>query len=316
MSIGHVVDCLLSRGWSADPDTEYFRRRSHDTLIDALTSYLNTHRRFLGLCRFERTHNLNERGVDLLIFHDCGRIGFQIKSEHDVCEKRFADNVKRQFTEALSHSLARYFILICAPMATYRSKISHLMNEMHLIRNDDYFSIYSPNDLVIPLRDKPTVTRDDLLRQGCVADDALHEYERGYEHLPEVTDSGTKNALKKLGKFGDDWWDTEGGVEAWTAWTAIVQQKQRTQFVNVFCPTLPSDVKHKRELLINSITDLLKKCRACASWDDRSEYKLSSWIEHVPEEMIPYTSIPNLLLIGDRLKEYYRIHLDADAERG
>jgi hypothetical protein len=314
MGIQLVVDCLLSRGSLADPDTEYFRGLPHDALIIALASYLNSHRHFLGICRLERTQNLNDRGVDLLLLSGDDKIGFQIKSEYDVSEERFAANVKRQFTEALSHSLTHYFILICAPMTTYKSRISHLMNEMLLIE-DIEFSIYSPNNLVIPFRDKPTVTRDELLSQRAVTDDALYDYERGYEHLPEVMDIDIKNALKQLEKFGDDWWDTEGGIKASNALTAVVQQKQRRQFETDFYPTLPPEIKQKRELLIGSIADLLKKCRACASWNDRSEYKMSSWIEHVPEEMIPYTSIPNLLLISGRLKEYYQIHLDADGKR-
>ena len=127
-------------------------------------------------------------------------------------------------------------------------------------------------------------------------------------------DIDIENALKLLDKFGDDWWDTEGGINAYKTLTSIVQQKQRRQFEIDFYPTLSSEIRQKRKTLIDSTVDLLKKCRACASWDDRSEYKLSSWIENIPEEMIPYTSIPNLLLINERVKEYYQIHMDADAK--
>jgi hypothetical protein len=309
-----VVDCLLSRGSLADPETEYFRGIPHDTLISTLTSYLNSHRHFLGICRVERTQNLNDRGVDLFLLSDDAKIGFQIKSEYDVSEDRFAANVKRQFTEALSHSLTYYLILICAPMTTHKSRISHLMNEMLLIENIE-FSIYSPNNLVIPFRDKPTVTRDELLLRHAVTDDALYDYERGYEHLPEVMDADIERAVKQLEEFGDDWWDTEGGIKASNAVIAIVQQKQRQQFKTDFYPTLPPEVKERRKLLIGTIADLLEKCRACASWSERSEYKLDPYIERVPEGMIPYTSIPNLLRIRDGLEEYYRYHLDMDAKR-
>ena len=48
--------------------------------------------------------------------------------------------------------------------------------------------------------------------------------------------------------------------------------------------------------------------RNCKSWDDRSEYKLPSWLDQVPEEMIPYTSLPNLLRITDSLKGYLDVH--------
>jgi len=313
MGIRLVVDCLLSRGSLADPDTEYFRGIPHDALIAALIGYLNSHRHFLGICRLERTQSPNDRGVDLILLSGDEKIGFQIKSEYDVSEERFAANVKRQFTEALSHSLTYYFILICAPMTTYKSRISHLLNEILLIENIE-FSIYSPNNLVIPFRDQPSVTRDELLSRRAVTDDALYDYERGYEHLPEVMDSDIERAIKQLEDFGDDWWDTEGGIKASNALTAIVEQKQRQQFEADFYPTLPP-MKQKRASLIDSIVDLLKKCRACASWNERSEDKLSSWIERVPEEMIPYTSIPNLLLISGRLNQYYRIHLDFDTKR-
>jgi hypothetical protein len=313
MGIQLAVDCLLNRGFSPDPDTKYFEGLRHDALIVDLTSYLNSHRRFLGFCRLERAQNLNDRGVDLFLLANDEKIGFQIKSEYDVSEDRFAANVKRQFAEARSHSLTHYFILICASMATHKSRISHLMNEIELFKDKD-FSIYSPNNLVIPFRDRPTVTRDELSLRHAITDDALYDYERGYEHLPEVMDIDIENALKLLDKFGDDWWDTEGGINAYKTLTSIVQQKQRRQFEIDFYPTLSSEIRQKRKTLIDSTVDLLKKCRACASWDDRSEYKLSSWIENIPEEMIPYTSIPNLLLINERVKEYYQIHMDADAK--
>lgn len=311
MGIQLVVDRLLNRGSSPDPDTKYFERLRHDALIVDLTNYLNSHRHFLGFCRLERAQNLNDRGVDLFLLANEEKIGFQIKSEYDVSEASFAAHVKRQFAEALSHSLTHYFILVCASMATHKSRISHLMNEIALFKKID-FSVYSPNNLVIAFRDRPTVTRDELLLQHAITD--LCDYERGYEHLPEVMDIDIENALKLLDKFGDDWWDTEGGINAYNTLTSIVQQKQRRKFEIDFYPTLPSEVRQKRKTLIDSTVNLLKKCRACASWDDRSEYKLSSWIENIPEEMIPYTSIPNLLLINDRLKEYYKIHMDMDAD--
>ena len=308
-----VVDCLLNRGSSPDRDTEYFTRLRHDALIVDLTSYLNSHRHFLGLCRLERAQNLNDRGVDLFLLTNEEKIGFQIKSEYDVSEGSFAANVKRQFAEALSHSLTHYFILICASMEAHQSKITHLMNEIELIHNIE-FSIYSPNNLVIPFRDRPTVTRDELLSKQVIADDALYDYERGYEHLPEVMDIDIENAQKLVDAFGIDWWDSEGGIEANNALISVVQQKQRQQFDRDFYPTLPIEIKKKRKTLIATAIDLLKKCRACASWSDRSEYKLSSWVENIPEEMIPYTSIPSLLRIIDRLKEYYQIHVDTDAK--
>ena len=108
MGIQLVVDRLLNRGSSPDPDTKYFERLRHDALIVDLASYLNSHRRFLGFCRLERAQNLNDRGVDLFLLANEEKIGFQIKSEYDVSEASFAAHVKRQFAEALSHSLTHY----------------------------------------------------------------------------------------------------------------------------------------------------------------------------------------------------------------
>ena len=61
-------------------------------------------------------------------------------------------------------------------------------------------------------------------------------------------------------------------------------------------------------VLVAEIGDLLLRCRACPTWDDRSEYKLPQWIEYVPENMIPYTSLPKMVRIRESLEEYLRIH--------
>lgn len=314
MALDLVVDCLLNRGSSPDHETLYFAGLPHDSLVDDLTRQLNSHRHFLGHCRLERAQNLNDRGVDLFLFAHGEKVGFQVKSDYDVSEERFAANVKRQFTEALSHDLTHYFILIRASMDMYKPKIIHLMNEIQLIRQIS-FSIYSPNSLVIPFRDRPTVLRDELLIRRALPDDAIYEYERGYEHLPQVMDADIEDAQRHLDEFGDDWWDVEGGVDAYQAMMSVVYQKQRQQFDADFYPTLSDEIREKRRALIESALGLLKKCRACLSWDERSEYKLPEWIEHIPEEMIPYTSIPNLLMIKERLSEYRDIHFKMDAKR-
>ncbi len=87
------------------------------------------------------------------------------------------------------------------------------MNEIGLFEKIA-FSIYSPNNLVIPFRDRPTVTRDELLLRQVITDDALHDYERGYEHLPEVMDIDIKNAQKQLDKVGGYEADPEGYFNA------------------------------------------------------------------------------------------------------
>ena len=53
----------------------------------------------------------------------------------------------------------------------------------------------------------------------------------------------------------------------------------------------------------------MAECRKSSAWDDRSEYKLPQWLEHVQEEMIPYTSLPNLMTINENLREYLKRHI-------
>lgn len=313
MGIQPVISCLLNRGMSPDSETTFFKNLKHDEIINNLICYLNAHRHFLGTCRLQPTHALNDRGVDLLLITSDEKIGFQIKSDHDVSEDKFAANVKRQFAEALCHSLTHYFVLICAPMEERRSRIIHLRNEFDLF-TDITFSceVYLPNNLVVPFRDKPIVTRDELLLSRAITDEALHEYERGYEHLPEVTHTDIDNAIARYDEFdydcGSPLFSKE--MEALKELEDMVHLKQRIQFETDFYPTLPPEIKEKRDCLIKAARTVLQECRECASWDDKSEDKLASWIEHIPEEMIPYTSIPNLLLINDRLKKYYQIHLE------
>ena len=80
------------------------------------------------------------------------------------------------------------------------------------------------------------------------------------------------------------------------------------QFVTTFLLTLPADVRRRREELVFTAQGLLALCRECKTWDDRSEYKLPQWLDNVPEEMIPYTSLPNLLRINAEVKRYLGIH--------
>lgn len=313
MGIKLIIDCLLNRGPSCDSETSYFELLKHDNLITDLAIYLNSHRHYLEYCRLEQSQALNDRGVDLFLFTDKERIGFQIKSDFDVSDDKFASNVKRQFAEALSYSLTHYFILICASMDKHKARITHLMNEIALFKNVD-FSIYSPNNLVISLRDKPVVAREELLLRRAISDGSLHDYERGYEHLPEVMDAEIEQAQSKYEEMEDYDFENEDALDAYLELIKIIEQKQREQFNNDFYPTLTDEIKRKRETLIRNASALLKKCRECKSWDDRSEEKLASWIEHVPEEMIPYTSIPNFLLINENLKRYFQIHAETDSK--
>jgi len=89
-----------------------------------------------------------------------------------------------------------------------------------------------------------------------------------------------------------------------------IDKKLAEEFNGIILPTLPPDIKKKREILIFEILQSLFRCRASTLWDERSEYKLPSWLEQVPEYMIPYTSLPNLLRIRDNVIEYLKRHTE------
>lgn len=165
------------------------------------------------------------------------------------------------------------------------------------------FDTFGPLHTVTAFRQPPTVAREELLIRKAISDHCLNQYEKGYEHLPEVDDDDIRAAEKCLDEYGDDLFESEAGKKAFAALEQIVQQKQAEQFTNTFAPTLPPEIAKKREIMIGEIQQLLSQCRDCEHWDDRGEYKLPSWLDHVPEEMIPFTSIPNLLRIRENVSE-------------
>ncbi len=313
-----VLHCLLNRGTVSPSETAFFQAVKHGALIDTLAQYLNAHRRFFSGCHIEATQALNDKGVDLMLEAGGTRVGFQIKSHFDATEKDFNRKVKAQFAEALSFGLDHYYVMLCCAMikdgnSDYAMKVTHLRNELALFRKVS-FTVYGPQTTATLFRAPPTVTRHDLLINDAITDDVLHDHELGYEHQPEITDPELAKAESMLDSFGDDWFESKDGQQAFDAYTETLHRKQAEQFTRDFLPTLPADVRDQRTELVNGILVLLQACRDCDSWDDRSEYKLSSWIEHVPEEMLPYTSLPNLLKIQQSLIQYLRIHQDMKAD--
>ena len=79
-------------------------------------------------------------------------------------------------------------------------------------------------------------------------------------------------------------------------------------FRSEFIANLPEEDQRIRLDLGRSIVDLLGQCRACQTWDDRSEYKLPQWIEYVPEEMLAFTSLAKMVRIKCSLGEYLQLH--------
>ena len=313
-----LLFCLLDRGTGTSDETLLFDGMSHEQLVRTFTEYLNQHRHYIGYCHIEQSHALNDRGVDIILRAHGGKIGFQIKSHFDVRQEDFAANVKRQYTESFAHGLDHYIILICCPFrkegkVDLQQKVSHLLNELSSMKTD-YHSAYGPLNTVKYLMGLPTLGRDELLLRRAIASDAMREYEKGYEHLPEIDDEEIRRTQAHFESFGDEWWDESEGQEAFDRLNDVLKRKAAEQFTSRFLPTLPPEVKQRRAELISTAHALLAACRECKSWQERSEYKLPQWLDNVDEEMIPYTSIPNLLRIVQSLKRYLAVHKEMDAE--
>ncbi len=315
-----VLDCLLNRGLGTEADTLEFADLKHDALVSKLVNYLNTHRHFLGYCHIEIGQALNDKGVDaILMANDC-RVGFQVKSHFDVTEDDFASKVKRQFAEALSYGLDHYYILICSAMIKtgkkdLRQRVAHLLNEIRLFKGIN-FDAFGPLTAIQYFRSPIVVPRDELLRRKAITDDCLHDFEKGYENLPEVTSPAIVAAQKRLDEeYGDEWWEEEGGKAAWQELQRLIEQAEVDQFNSNFWPALPPEIQQKRADLISSVQMNIDRCRKCKSWGERNEYKLPQWLGHVEESMIPYTSLPNLLRIKETTTQYLEILQATDAGR-
>lgn len=316
--IRSVLDCLLNRGIGSREETHWFDGVPHDTLIRTLLDYLNTHRHFLGYCQIDDRQALNDRGVDVVLSASGFKAGFQIKSHFDVTEKEFSANVKRQFAEALSHGLDHYYLLVCSALTggkpNLEMRVHHVLNEIDLYKNVN-FETFGPLNTVRIFNKPPKVSREELLVRKAIDDDCLHEHERGYEHLPEVSSDEIRKAQERLARLGDDWSDSSEALDDFRALEVLIQKEQAAQFSVMFAPTLPPDVRTQRAGLVSSILNTLARCRASISWDNRSELKLPSWLDHVPEEMIPYTSIQNLLRLDESVRELLRRHREMDADK-
>ncbi len=308
----NVLNCLLNRGTTQSTETLFFKDVKHDELVNTLSSYLNAHRRFLSLCHIENSQALNDKGVDLILKADSSKIGFQIKSHFDVTKKNFNLKVKAQFADALAYGLDHYYVMFCCPIikdgsVNFGMKMTHLRNELELFQKIN-FTVYGPQVTAALFANPPTVTRNELLLNGAISDDALHDHELGYEHLPDILDKELLKTKEILDVFGDDWFDSDKGQSAFDAYWDLQHRKQAKQFMEQYFPTFPIHIRDQRTSLIRDIEGLLLACRNCKLWDDRSEYKLNSWIEHVPENMIPFTSLPNLLKIQESLQRFLKIN--------
>ena len=99
-------------------------------------------------------------------------------------------------------------------------------------------------------------------------------------------------------------------------WELIEQQSHKeieAHFSADVLPRLPADIVQRRKTLVSDIQAILAECRACSSWDAKSEEKLGQWLDFVAEYAIPYTSVSNLVTIEESLGRYLEIHQQMDA---
>lgn len=196
-----VLFSLLSRGSSQATETSLFANLPHEELVTRFLAYLDQHRHFLGPCQIEESHALNEHGVDLILRAGTIKIGFQIKSHHDVKQADFANSVKRQLTESSVHRLDHYFILICAlyqeGSKDLSARISHLLNELSMMETLNQ-TAYGPCNTVRFFQGLPPLTRDELIKHEIIDESALHYEEKGYEHMPEIDDDVLREAGEQL----------------------------------------------------------------------------------------------------------------------
>jgi hypothetical protein len=139
----------------------------------------------------------------------------------------------------------------------------------------------------------------------------LLKIDRGYESLPKpIPDDEISEAISEIRKFEEDYdIDSDDYQIALVRLDRLYNERLSQGFAEHVLPELPDELREKRQKALDNIQHLLMECRHCESWDeDRSESKLPQWLENVPEEMIKYTSLANLLKIEKNLVRYLSIH--------
>ena len=140
---------------------------------------------------------------------------------------------------------------------------------------------------------------------------AMLAFAQGYETLPEPDSEQIQHAVKMRDlhdEDDDEYWMRQKALED------VIHSEAIAEFKSTVMPNLPEEANRLRQRLGLEVRRLLMDCRSCSSWNDRSEMKLGQWVEYVPEEMIPYTSLPKLVRIRKSLEEYLELHRKMDRE--
>ena len=190
-----------------------------------------------------------------------------------------------------------------------------------------FFCSENHTDFALELTEGKTKDRTFVLHPVLAADlpkshfftslDELLRFDQGYESLhPPPQDAEMSRAIARLEHFEiENDYESDQYFDAWGQVQTLHDERLIQIFANQVLPKLPEEFRQKRQCSIEMIQHLLAECRECKSWDDRSEYKLSQWIEYLPEHMIPYTSLSKLLRIEESLMRYLSIHREMDSNR-
>ncbi len=131
----------------------------------------------------------------------------------------------------------------------------------------------------------------------------LLSFAQGYEKLPIPTTADIERANALVCGVDDEVY-----LSRIPQFEEALYRPMAEQFAEHAESHFPAEVLALRHELATDIGNLLRELRACKSWDDKSELKLFSWIEHVPESLLPFTSLPKMIAIRDNLRRYLEIH--------
>jgi hypothetical protein len=189
-----------------------------------------------------------------------------------------------------------------------------------------FFCSENASDFAIGLDSNNTKDRRFALHPDLAADLPVTHYfttlsdvlelDKGYESLPPLPENkDILEAREREERLGSEYdFDSDEYLDSLQHLETLCNLQLAQHFIAKIAPNLPEEVRTKRAALVEEIENLLTQCRRFKSWDDRSELKLPSWIDFISEDMIPYTSLSNLLKIRDSLQEYSSIHKGLDEE--
>lgn len=144
----------------------------------------------------------------------------------------------------------------------------------------------------------------------------LMNFAEGHDTLPTPTPEEIKEAVKAYEARLTSEQEQRQLQRLLDRYASEDIERERLEYLLHRMDSLPVEIRAEREKLLDSIGTFLADCRRCRSWDERSELKLPQWLEHEPPFLLPFLSLPKLARVERNLREYLRIHQEADARDG